>query len=654
MPSLAQAMAVRGNPTKAAKAFLRVAIEGRDSERSRAAFLWGLLACEAHSPQSAVVGFNLARPSGGRAHLAAHRLEDALSAAQSPGPSWLIAAQAPWLQASDRAHLRLRAAEASATRGDAAAALLALPDREALRRDEVPRLLAVLADADGDRGVAAARELAIGYPQAYAALYPPADLQRLAVRFTPAERAARAQAWLDAGEPETALKEAAHSGAAGYVIAARAALRLRHATVAAAWAARGGESCAECWAERTDAYRQFAWAATPPERARRFADMLRAAQRLEKLLPAGSLLQDRADLLLAEALTETSRLAEAQPLLDRLGVRTQPRGEWVCRRWLYLQATGQHPSSELPTAGPGRSTRLRRLAAFWAARAAAARGDQGRLEALAASGFPDLPALWAAQTLRRSGVAVSLSMQPMPRMPLPAWASDLVTAGRVADVVFAWRAEIEAAGVNGPEWLGVMALAEMPPLDAIPLLVRGEPRLFSGPWEGLSRDLLQRYLPLPWRRELEAAAARSGVPPWVLAGLVRHESAWNARARSEAGAIGLAQVLPGVGDEMARNMAGVAPHGDLFDAGRNLTLGAMLLARWRGMFDGSWEAALACYNAGERRVREIWERTGRRGGPEFVEALEIPESWDYVHRVVLLAEGYRLLYWPEGRAFPWT
>jgi hypothetical protein len=50
----------------------------------------------------------------------------------------------------------------------------------------------------------------------------------------------------------------------------------------------------------------------------------------------------------------------------------------------------------------------------------------------------------------------------------------------------------------------------------------------------------------------------------------------------------------------------------------------------------------------------VWDANGRRDGPEFVESLEIPETWDYVHRVVLLAEGYRILYWPGGRAYPWT
>ena len=133
---------------------------------------------------------------------------------------------------------------------------------------------------------------------------------------------------------------------------------------------------------------------------------------------------------------------------------------------------------------------------------------------------------------------------------------DLLTAGRVADVVFAWRSELEAGGADRRGWLGLVALAEMPPLEAVPLLVRGEPRLLSGPWQGLGRELLQRYLPLPWRAEIEAAARRTGVPPWVLAGLVRQESAWNPRARSAAGALGLAQVLPDVAAEAAREMPG--------------------------------------------------------------------------------------------------
>ena len=171
----------------------------------------------------------------------------------------------------------------------------------------------------------------------------------------------------------------------------------------------------------------------------------------------------------------------------------------------------------------------------------------------------------------------------------------------------------------------------------------------------MSRQLLERYLPLPFRPEIEAAARYAGIPAWLLAGVVRQESAWNTQARSSAGAVGLAQLLPGVERDVADQMPpGTTTSGDLLEPARNLTVGALLLRRASRAFGGSWEPAIASYNAGDRRVREVWERVNRRSGPEFVESLEIPETWDYVHRVILLAEGYRIIYWPTGGAFPWT
>jgi soluble lytic murein transglycosylase len=144
------------------------------------------------------------------------------------------------------------------------------------------------------------------------------------------------------------------------------------------------------------------------------------------------------------------------------------------------------------------------------------------------------------------------------------------------------------------------------------------------------------------------------VPPWVLAGLVRQESAWNPTARSAAGAVGLTQVLPATAAELVRGSGLPASYGRrLSEPGVNLAIGALLLSRWRSAIGGSWTAALACFNAGESRVREMWSRAGARDGPQFVESVEIPETWDYLHRVVLYAEGYRIAYWPEGRGYPW-
>jgi soluble lytic murein transglycosylase-like protein len=651
VPTLSRAFAVKGNAATRADAFMRVAFQGREGERAQAAMLWGLYACDARAPRSALSAFNLARPAGGRGYLAVRRVETALAQASSPPDLWSTVATAGWVSPENRIWVRLRGAEALAARGEAVEGAGLLPDMRALSHDDLGRALVVTALAGGGAGARAERRLAVSFPELFTATFPDQSLTRVAATFSAAEWAGHAQALLDEGQPREALRAATHAKAAAALVGARAALRLHRSRAALAWAARGGENCAECWLERTEAYRQIAWGGSPGERRRRFGEMLQAARRADRLVRGHDALVGRGELLLAEALTELGRFDEAAAHLSVPAAEAQARWEWVARRFLMLQA--RRKGGGTPPPDLAQTTRGRRLAAYWRARALARQGDRSGLAALAASGFPDLPAQWAAEDLGERGVAVVLSGQTPAVSPPPTWAADLLTAGRVADAVLAWRWELESAGGSGPEWLGLLALANMPPGDGISLLVRAEPRLLSGPWQGLPRSLLERYLPLPFRSELEAAARGSRVPPWLLAGLVRQESAWNPGARSPAGALGLTQLLPDTARELARRLPGFSPRGNLLDPARNLALGAALLARSRRGYDDSWTAALANYNAGEKRVREVWEANGRRDGPEFVESLEIPETWDYVHRVVLLAEGYRILYWPEGRAYPW-
>jgi soluble lytic murein transglycosylase-like protein len=92
----------------------------------------------------------------------------------------------------------------------------------------------------------------------------------------------------------------------------------------------------------------------------------------------------------------------------------------------------------------------------------------------------------------------------------------------------------------------------------------------------------------------KAAARKHGVPEDLFLRLVQQESGWNPVAVSVKGATGLAQLMP----ETARNL-GV----DIDDAEENLEGGARYL---RMMFDkfGTWELALAAYNAGPGAVEE--------------------------------------------------
>ena len=89
-----------------------------------------------------------------------------------------------------------------------------------------------------------------------------------------------------------------------------------------------------------------------------------------------------------------------------------------------------------------------------------------------------------------------------------------------------------------------------------------------------------------------AAAQKHGVPEDLFLRLVQQESGWNPVAVSSKGATGLAQLMPGTAEKL-----GV----DISDPEENLDGGARYL---RMMFDkfGSWELALAAYNAGPGAV----------------------------------------------------
>jgi soluble lytic murein transglycosylase-like protein len=113
--------------------------------------------------------------------------------------------------------------------------------------------------------------------------------------------------------------------------------------------------------------------------------------------------------------------------------------------------------------------------------------------------------------------------------------------------------------------------------------------------------------------------ARYGVDPYLIFLVMEHESHFNPRAVSPAGARGLMQLMPGT----ARRF-GVR---DSFDPVQNISAGTRYLKELLGMFGGRVDLALASYNAGEgavmrygnqvppyRETRNYVKRIGERYG----------------------------------------
>ena len=126
---------------------------------------------------------------------------------------------------------------------------------------------------------------------------------------------------------------------------------------------------------------------------------------------------------------------------------------------------------------------------------------------------------------------------------------------------------------------------------------------------------------VPYEQQIEAAAAKYGIDPAVLKGLIKQESGFNPNAGSSAGAQGLTQLMPGTASSL-----GVT---DLHDPAQSIDGGAHYLKMQLDRFGGDYSKALAAYNAGPGAVQ-------RFGGiPPY------SETQNYVKNVLSFAQQYR-------------
>lgn len=103
----------------------------------------------------------------------------------------------------------------------------------------------------------------------------------------------------------------------------------------------------------------------------------------------------------------------------------------------------------------------------------------------------------------------------------------------------------------------------------------------------------------PYRVHIDAAAARVGLEPALIADVIAAESGENVRAVSPAGAMGLMQLMPATWAQLrARLSLGTDP----FDPADNILAGAAYLRWLRDRYGAP--GFLAAYNAGPGRYEE--------------------------------------------------
>jgi soluble lytic murein transglycosylase len=180
---------------------------------------------------------------------------------------------------------------------------------------------------------------------------------------------------------------------------------------------------------------------------------------------------------------------------------------------------------------------------------------------------------------------------------------------------------------------------------AIEVMKRSVPSYFAVDLPNLPREYWEALFPRPYWTDLKKFAVANDLDPYLVASLIRQESEFNPVAVSRANAVGLMQLLPRTGKLVAHQVELKRySSSQLYTPTVNLQLGTHYFRGMVNQFGGSFEHALAAYNAGTDRVEE-WMGQGKyRDTAEFVESIPFTETREYVQAIMRNASVYRQLY----------
>jgi len=289
---------------------------------------------------------------------------------------------------------------------------------------------------------------------------------------------------------------------------------------------------------------------------------------------------------------------------------------------------------------------------FWSGKLYAKRGQMPERDARFAQLIAEYPYSYYAY---RAKEITGVGQAPPPVVPvfpdvtppdLPV-VTDLVSIDLMRDAT----RELKLAAAAHPENLGLAyMLADL-------YIHAGEPFKANGVLQRRFRDFVrhgganipdrfwQILFPLNHWETIKTEAAKRNVDPYLLASIIRQESGFEPSTISNAGAVGLMQIMPAEAEQIATR-AGIegVTRETLFDPDVNIAVGAAEFAQKLETMQGKTIPAIAAYNAGETAVNAWLLKTPADDIDLFVESIPYAETRLYVKTVTRNRNEYRRIY----------
>ncbi len=165
--------------------------------------------------------------------------------------------------------------------------------------------------------------------------------------------------------------------------------------------------------------------------------------------------------------------------------------------------------------------------------------------------------------------------------------------------------------------------------------------LLKNPKEPFTNTKYKLAYPIYYENSINKYALQYKLSPYLILALVKEESAFNSRAQSSVGAMGLMQLMPSTARLMDPNLKNSEA---LFDVEYNISLGTKYFAHLMEIFNGNEALCVLAYNSGPNAVKNWLNSTKSTDFDEFVENVPYSETANYIKKVYSSYWSYMNIY----------
>lgn len=168
-----------------------------------------------------------------------------------------------------------------------------------------------------------------------------------------------------------------------------------------------------------------------------------------------------------------------------------------------------------------------------------------------------------------------------------------------------------------------------------------------GGWRVWSSDFVQmRFVYMwPYQQEILEYSDKNKIDPFLIAAIIKNESGFDQKAVSDAGAVGLMQIMPETGRWIAEQM-GIDGYTDdaLYLSRTNIRMGCWYVGELEHEFKENLTLIMIAYNAGRGQTKQWMQENNWDYNFNRIEEIPFPDTRVYVNKVLQDRDKYYLYY----------